>query len=251
MRNLPCPVILALVITSILFDVACFNSRHPSLEIRLRQLSSGDATHHSAVTFHLLDVDPIHLVMNGELESTPQGGEVYKEHPKLKTLAGKLNARRFGGYSLSPDVFLFLDQSRPLWESHVLKSGQTDATGNAVLDDLPKGTYWLVAYSRASGEEAFWVQQIDIKEAATEVELLRSNALYLAIQNSQRNQTKTPVVITTNFQGRVESCNGADGLRRHASLAPGGFRVLPEGIAVLSSSRSKPHSISLIRWVSL
>lgn len=190
MRNLPCPVIFALVITSLLFDVACFNSRRPSLQIRLRQLSSGDATHRSTVAFHLLDVDPIHLVMNGELESTPQGGEVYKEHPKLKTLAGKLNARRFGGYSLSPDAFLFLDQSRPLWESHVIKSGQTDATGNAVLDDLAKGTYWLVAYSRASGEEAFWVQQIDIQEGATEVELLRSNALYFSSSNLSATKQK-------------------------------------------------------------
>ncbi|HEX6728985.1 MAG TPA: carboxypeptidase-like regulatory domain-containing protein, partial [Pyrinomonadaceae bacterium] len=147
----------------------------------LGQLSSVGSTPRPAVTFHLLDVDPIYLVMNGGLESMPQGGEVYKEHPRLKTLAGKLNARRLGGYSLSLDVFLFLDQSRPLWESHVIRSGQTDATGNAVLDDLAKGTYWLVAYSRASGGEAFWLQQIDIKDGATEVELLRSNALYIKL----------------------------------------------------------------------
>lgn len=164
MRNLSCPVILALVITSILPDVACFSSRRSSLQIKLRQQGSGDATHRAAVTFHLLDVDPIYLVLNGGLDSTPQGAEVYKEHPRLKTLAGKLNARRFGGYSLSSDVFLFLDQSRPLWESHVIKSGQTDASGNAVLNDLAKGTYWLVAYSRVSGEEAFWAQQVDIKD---------------------------------------------------------------------------------------
>jgi hypothetical protein len=187
MRNLSCPVILALVIASIFFDVACLSSRRPSLQIKLGQLASGDTMHRPAVTFHLLDVDPIYLVMNDGLESTPQGGEVYKEYPRLKTLAGKLNARRFGGYSLSPDVFLFIDQSRPLWESHVIKSGQTDASGNAVLNDLAKGTYWFVAYSRASGEEAFWLQQIDIKLGATEVELLRSNALYFAIKNSSVN----------------------------------------------------------------
>jgi hypothetical protein len=177
MRNISCQVILALGITSILFDVACLSSHRPSLQIKLGQLASRNTMHRSAVTFHLLDVDPIYLVMNGGLESTPQGGEVYKEHPRLKTLAGKLNARRFGGYSLSSDVFIFIDQSRPLWESHVIKSGQTDATGNAVLNDLAKGAYWLVAYSRVSGEEAFWVQQIDIKDGATEIELLRSNAL--------------------------------------------------------------------------
>lgn len=117
--------------------------------------------------------------MSGEHENTPQGSEVYRTHPRLKILAGKLNARRFGGYSLSADVLLFIDQSRPLWELHVLRSGQIGLTGDSSIDNLTPGSYWLLAYSQVPGSESFWVQQVDINLGTNEVELQRTNALYV------------------------------------------------------------------------
>jgi hypothetical protein len=194
MRNLSCSLIIALVIVSLLFNLECSPSRRPTLQIKSRiTSSSGESAGLSPVNLHLLDVDPFHLVMSGGHESTPQGSEVYRVHPRLKILAGTLNARRFGGYSLSPDVFLFIDQSRPLWELHVIKSGQTDSKGNASLEDLTPGSYWLLAYSELRGAEAFWVQQVDIKNGTNEVELQRSNALYIGLNLSQyhRNTTRT------------------------------------------------------------
>lgn len=185
MKDLTRHRILALLMISVIFNLECSPSRHPSLQIKSRHhFSSGDSAHYSSVTFHLLDVDPFHLVMSGGDVNTPQGSEVYREHPRLKTLAGKLNARRFGGYSLGPDVFLFIDQSRPLWEPHVIKSGQTDTSGKASLDALTPGSYWLLAYSQTRGAEAFWVQQVDIKDGTNQVELHRSNALYFVTNNS-------------------------------------------------------------------
>lgn len=129
-------------------------------------------------TFHLLDVDPINLVMTGGDEHTPWGEEVYNAHPNLRELASLLSARRQAAYSLGPDVFLFLEQSRPLWKAHVIRSVQTDMAGNARLVDLKPGSYWLMGYSEMHEAGAFWVQQVDIKDGANEVVLERSNALY-------------------------------------------------------------------------
>lgn len=191
MRYLTCRRILVLVLISALVNLECSPSPRPSLQIKSRHhFSSADSATFSLVTLHLLDVDPFHLIMSGGHENTPQGSEVYREHPRLKILAGKLNARRFGGYSLSPDVFVFIEQSRPLWEIHIIKSGQTDTSGNASLDALTPGSYWLLAYSQVSGAEAFWVQQVDIKDGSNEVELQRSNALYLAASSSEVRPTQ-------------------------------------------------------------
>jgi hypothetical protein len=181
MRNLFRPLTLTLAIVSVILNIECSSSRGTSLQIKSRpHVSSGDSTDLSLViTYHLLDVDPFHLVMSGEDENTPRGSEVYDAHPRLKILAGKLNARRFGGYSLSPEVFVFIEQARPLWELHVLRSGQTDSRGAASLDNLTPGSYWLLAYSQVRGGEAFWLQQVDIKDGTNEVELKRTNALYV------------------------------------------------------------------------
>lgn len=171
--------IVALVISAVLINLECSPWRRPSLQLKSRShSSSGDSMPLSKITFHLLDVDPIYLVMSGRDEDTPQGVEVHSAHPRLKVLAGKLNARRFGGYSLSSDVFLFMDQSRPFWKAHVIRSGQTDMAGNARLDDLKPGSYWLMGYSQVRQAEAFWVQQVDIKNGNNEVVLERNNALY-------------------------------------------------------------------------
>jgi hypothetical protein len=176
MKNYPPLQILALVILSSLFTLHCSYSRPTSLRVRVR-LDSGSVYSMSLerVAVHLLDVDPINLVLTGSEEHT----EVYRAHPRLKVLAGVMNARRQAAYSLGPDVFLFLDQSRPLWEPHVIKSMQTDAEGDARLDDLKPGSYWLMGYSEGQEREAFWIQQIMVKVGDNEIVLEPGNALYI------------------------------------------------------------------------
>ncbi len=129
------------------------------------------------VALFLLDEDPIYLAMN-KVPTDQQATQVHQANPKLRVLAGKLNARRFGAYSLGPDVFVFLDQSRPLWESHVVRSVQSDRDGSSRVDNLKRGPYWLMGYKQGKETEAFWLQYVTITDGATEVVLERGNALY-------------------------------------------------------------------------
>jgi hypothetical protein len=140
--------------------------------------ASIDSSAHANATFYLLDDDPIYIVMNGGNEQTLQSADVYRKHPRLQVLAGKMNARRQGAYSLGPDVFLLVEQSRPLWEPHVIRSVQTDVLGHSRLDDLKPGSYWLMGYIQTEEQEAFWLQSITVKVGANEIVLERSNALY-------------------------------------------------------------------------
>lgn len=179
MRNQAPGHILALVILSILFSAECSYSRRPSLRLRvLPDPTLSESTTFTHVTYHLLNDDPLYLVMNGEDEHTPRAEEVYRANPRLRVLAGKLNARRFGGYSLGPDVFLFMDQSQPLWQPHVIRSGQANVNGYTQLDDLKPGNCWLMVYSHAQGKQAFWLQYLTVKNGATEIVLEPVNALY-------------------------------------------------------------------------
>ena len=170
MRNHSSLRILALVALSILFSLQCSCSRRISLRLRVQT----DSTRQAALTAHLLDIDPIELVLAGADDQSPQGREVYRAHPKLEQLAGLMNARRQAAYSLGPDVFLFLEQSRPLWEPHVVATLRTDAEGRAGIDGLSPGNYWLMGYS----EESFWVRPVAVREGDNVVILDRSNALY-------------------------------------------------------------------------
>lgn len=162
---------LALVMLSSLFALHCSYPRTASLQLRVRPVSK--------VAVHLLDIDPINMVLTGGEEHTDLEAEVYRAHPRLKVLAGVLNARRQSAYSLGPDVFLFLDQSRPLWEPHAIRSIETNAEGDARLDNLKPGSYWLMVYSDVQEEEAFWLRQIMIKDGDNEVVLEPGDALYI------------------------------------------------------------------------
>nr|AIA14048.1 Unknown Function [uncultured bacterium] len=174
MRNPLFLQVFALVSLSILFSLQCSCSRGTSVILKVHT----DSTREAGVTAHLLDIDPINLVATGADEQSPQGQEVYRAHPKLKQLAGLMNARRREAYSLGPDVFLFLHQSRPLWEPHVIGSLRTDAEGEARIDGLKPGNYWLMGYGEARGSESFWVRPVAVKEGYNVVVLERSNALY-------------------------------------------------------------------------
>lgn len=177
MKYYPRLRILALLILSSLFTLHCSYSQQTTLRLRVRlDSNSGHSMSPEQRAFHLLDTDPINLVLTASEEHT---AEVYRAHPRLKILAGVLNARRQSAYSLGPDVFLFLDQSKPLWEPHVIRSIETDAEGNARLDNLTAGSYWLMVYSEAPERQAFWLQQVMVKDGDNEVVLRPDNALYI------------------------------------------------------------------------
>jgi predicted RNA polymerase sigma factor len=106
---------------------------------------------------------------------------VHREHPKLRSLAGLLNARRREAYSLSSDVFLLLDQSKPLWQPRVVQTVSIDRLGHASFRRLKPGTYWIMGYVRESWAEAFWLQQLSVGSGATTVALNQSNTLYSKI----------------------------------------------------------------------
>src|SRR5215213_7224469 len=179
MRNQASFRILALVALAALFELHCSHPNRASLRLKARPGSPpGDSTPLAGVTLHLLDIDPIDLVVTGVEDHTPHGERVYQDHPRLKELANLMNARRQAAYSLGPDVFLFLSQSRPLWEPRVIKSAQTDAEGNARLDGIKPGSYRLIGYIEAPGREAFWDRQVAVDEGDNEVVLESSNALH-------------------------------------------------------------------------
>ena len=157
-------LVLKLGIILLLFSSGCSNSARPSLRLTVRMESASiDSSARANATFYLLDEDPIYLVMNGGNEQTLQAADVYRKYPRLQVLAGKMNARRQAAYSLGPDVFVLVDQSRPLWEPHVIRSVQTDGAGQSRLDDLKPGSYWLMGYSQTPEQEAFWLLSVTVK----------------------------------------------------------------------------------------
>ena len=147
-----------LLVLSTLLNLQCSVSTQTSLRLEVRPSS--------AVTAYLLDIDPLDR-------------ELYNADPELKELAALMQARRREAYSLGPDVFLFLDRSRPVWGPHVVRSVETDADGAARLDNLKPGDYWLMAFSREQVRDALWLRHVIIKEGRNEAVLERGNALYL------------------------------------------------------------------------
>lgn len=129
-------------------------------------------------TFYLLDEDMIELAQVKEGRLSPAQEKVFRENPKLRNLAGLMNARRREAYSLGPEVASFMEQSRPLWQPHVLQSRESDAAGRAVFTDLSPGQYWLMGCIKMQGEGvAFWNLSVQVKRGETSVTLDSSNAL--------------------------------------------------------------------------
>ena len=140
---------------------------------------SGETQAVAYETFYLLDSDMIMLAMVKGNEGSPVRDKVYSEHPNLGMVAQVMDARRRNAYSLGAEVIPFVEQSRPLWEPHVIQSSQTDAQGRAVFKNLKPGDYWLMGRTEAAGGAAFWNQRVSVGRGDNKVMLDQTNALYM------------------------------------------------------------------------
>lgn len=129
-------------------------------------------------TLYLLDADPILLAMAEVNERDAVQARTHREHPRLRMLASLMNARRFAAYRLGTDIAVVLEQSRPLWETHVVRTARTDARGRARFDNLAPGHYWLMCLSERDGGLAFWNPRVTVERGRAETIMLdQSNAL--------------------------------------------------------------------------
>jgi hypothetical protein len=126
---------------------------------------------------YLLDEDMIKLAVVKEGETNSLREKVYKENPGLRSLAGLMNARRREAYSLGPEVADFMEQSRPLWEPHVIQAGKTDAEGRVTFTGLKPGDYWLMGRVDTRGGVAFWNLAVKVGRGTSSITLEPANAL--------------------------------------------------------------------------
>lgn len=127
---------------------------------------------------YLLDEDMMRLALVSRGEPGALQEKVFRENPKLKNLAGLMNARRREAYSLGPEVSDFVEQSRPLWQPHVVQSAEADAQGRASFYNLKPGDYWLMARAETpDGGVAFWNLFVTVKRGETSVKLEPLNSL--------------------------------------------------------------------------
>ncbi|HEX8174544.1 MAG TPA: carboxypeptidase-like regulatory domain-containing protein [Pyrinomonadaceae bacterium] len=126
---------------------------------------------------YLLDEDMIRLVVLKDCETNQLREKVFSENPGLRSLAGLMNARRREAYSLGPEVADFMEQSRPLWELHVVQSGKTDAEGRVTFTDIRPGDYWVMGRVESRGGVAFWNLSVQVRRGASSITLQPANAL--------------------------------------------------------------------------
>jgi hypothetical protein len=96
-------------------------------------------------------------------------------------VAQVMDARRRSAYSLGAEALSFMEDSRPLWESHVVQSAQTDAQGRAAFQSLKPGDYWLMGRMEAGSGAAFWNQRISLSRGENRITLDQHNALYINV----------------------------------------------------------------------
>jgi hypothetical protein len=90
-----------------------------------------------------------------------------------------MDARRRNAYSLGAEIITFVEDSRPLWETHVIQSARTDAQGRAVFENLELGDYWLMGRTESVDGAAFWNQKLSVNRGENRITLDQSNALYM------------------------------------------------------------------------
>lgn len=166
-------LILSLLLLATMLGACSSRLNGTSIELSVSGLPVADAS----ATCYLLDTDPFALAMRAD-GGTGADEKVHRAHPKLRSLAGLMNARRREAYSVSRDVFLLMEQSKDLWEPHVVHSAQTDRQGRAVFKGITPGSYWVMGDVRAAGGEAFWLQQVAVTSGVNYLSFNRQNALY-------------------------------------------------------------------------
>lgn len=140
---------------------------------------SGETQAVARETFYLLDADMIMLSLIEGNERSPLRDKVYREHPNLGMVAMVMDARRRSAYSLGAEAIPFMENSRPLWEPHVIQSAQTDERGRAVFKSLRPGDYWLLGRIEKRDGAAFWNQRISVFRGDNRITLDQNNALYI------------------------------------------------------------------------
>ena len=90
-----------------------------------------------------------------------------------------MDARRRNAYSLGAEVIPFMEDSRPLWEPHVIRSIRTDAQGRALFQGLKPGDYWLMGRTETKEGAAFWNQRVSVGRGENRITLDQTNALYV------------------------------------------------------------------------
>lgn len=148
------------------------------VEARVRYYKADEQPVASA-TLYLLDQDIIRLALVKEGEpASPLQEKLFRENPKLRNLAGIMNARRREAYPLSPDVAPFVEQSRPLWQPHVIRTALTDGAGRARFSNLAPGDYWLMCLvEMRGGGVAFWNLFVTVHSGDNSVKLEPLNSL--------------------------------------------------------------------------
>ena len=139
---------------------------------------SGNRRSASPATLYLLDRDMMKLALVKAGEESALQQRVFAEHTGLRNLAAVLNARRREAYSLGPDVTLFVEQTEPLWQPHVIQTIQMDASGHATLGGIEPGEYWLMC--RAETEDkgvAFWNLPLTVNRGENKIRLEPFNSL--------------------------------------------------------------------------
>ncbi len=179
-RSLAALGLLALIVLSGLWWLIISRLNRCSLAMNARIVrGSGEMLPVANETFYLLDVDLILLAMEKGDESSPLREKVYQEHPNLGMVAMVMDARRRSAYSLGAEVLPFIEQSRPLWERHVITSLKTDAGGHAVFKNLRPGDYWLMGRMETGAGAAFWNQRVSLERGENKIMLDQDNALYV------------------------------------------------------------------------
>ena len=139
---------------------------------------SGEDAPARSATLYLLDEDMMRLALVKGGEPTALQEKVFRENPRLRNLAGLMNARRREAYSLGPEVSDFMEQSRPLWQPHVLQSTEVSPEGRATFRNLSPGDYWLMGRAETSdGGLAFWNLPVTVKRGENSIRLDPLNSL--------------------------------------------------------------------------
>lgn len=150
-----------------------------SLQVEARVANApGERQPVPSATLYLLNQNMMKLALAREGGLSSLEERVFRENPDLRKLAGLMNARRREAYSLGPEVVSFMEQSRPLWQPHVIQTAQTDAQGRARFDNLKPGDYWLMGRAGTEGGGvAFWNLTVSIGRGENTVRLEPANSL--------------------------------------------------------------------------